>query len=115
MNTDNKSLKKELDRMLQLYKKLEFDQKLNQNISQLKKLADKQEQLAEQGKANDEQKADNKQPTGDNKNDKQDKAGDDKKSAEQKAADDKEKTDRLEQQQKNLNKEFEDIKRTWTS
>lgn len=111
MNTDNKSLKKELDRMLQLYKKLEFDQKLNQNISQLKKLADKQEQLAEQSKANDEQKADDKQQPGDNKNDKQDKAGDDKKSGEQKAADDKEKTDRLEQQQKNLNKEFEDIKK----
>jgi hypothetical protein len=78
MNTDNKSLKKELDRMLQLYKKLEFDQKLNQNISQLKKLAEKQEQLAEQSKADDQKKADDK--AGDNKqNDKQQKPGDDKK------------------------------------
>jgi hypothetical protein len=134
MNTDNKSLKKELDRMLQLYKKLEFDQKLNQNISQLKKLAEKQEELAEQSKANDQKKADDKQQTVDKSNDKagddkkqgdkqdkagddkkqgdkQDKAGDDKKSDQQKAADDKEKADRLEQQQKNLNKEFEDIKK----
>ncbi|MGF7078702.1 DUF4175 family protein [Mucilaginibacter sp. UYCu711] len=134
MNTDNKSLKKELDRMLQLYKKLEFDQKLNQNISQLKKLAEKQEQLAEQSKTNDQKKADDKQQAADKQNDKagddkkqgdkQDKAGDDKKqgdkqdkaddnkkSDEQKAADDKEKADRLEEQQKNLNKEFEDIKK----
>jgi hypothetical protein len=138
MNTDNKSLKKELDRMLQLYKKLEFDQKLNQNISQLKKLAEKQDQLAEQSKADDQKKADDKQQPGDNKQndkqqkpgddkkagdkqdkagddkkqgDKQDKAGDNKKTDEQKAADDKEKADRLEQQQKNLNKEFEDIEK----
>ncbi|WP_184544096.1 DUF4175 family protein [Mucilaginibacter sp. FT3.2] len=47
MQMDNKSLKKELDRMLELYKKLEFDQKLNQQIDQLNKLADKQQQLAD--------------------------------------------------------------------
>ncbi|MES2376932.1 MAG: DUF4175 family protein [Bacteroidota bacterium] len=95
MNTDNKSLKKELDRMLQLYKKLEFDQKLNQNISQLKKLAEKQEQLAEQSKADDQKKADDK--AGDNKqNDKQQKAGDDKKQGDKqdKAGDDKKQGDK---------------------
>ena len=48
MQMDNKSLKKELDRILQLYKKLEFDQKLDQNISQLNQLSDKQEKLSEQ-------------------------------------------------------------------
>ncbi len=48
MQTDNKSLKKELDRMLELYKKLDFDQKLNQNISELNKLAEKQDKLADQ-------------------------------------------------------------------
>jgi len=48
MQNDNKSLKKELDRMLELYKQLEFEQKLNQNIDQLNKLAQKQEKLAEQ-------------------------------------------------------------------
>ncbi len=50
MQMDNKSLKKELDRILELYKKLEFDQKLNQNINQLNQLADKQQKLAEQTK-----------------------------------------------------------------
>lgn len=57
MQQDNKSLKKELDRMLQLYKKMEFDQKLNQNINKLNELADKQQKLADDTK-ND--RADNK-------------------------------------------------------
>ncbi|MDB4924401.1 DUF4175 family protein [Mucilaginibacter sp.] len=48
MQMDNKSLKKELDRMLNLYKKLEFDQKLNQNINQLKQLAEKQQKLGDE-------------------------------------------------------------------
>ncbi|PWK75423.1 hypothetical protein LX99_03917 [Mucilaginibacter oryzae] len=48
MQMDNKSLKKELDRVLELYKKLEFEQKLNQNLDQLNKLADEQQKLAEQ-------------------------------------------------------------------
>jgi hypothetical protein len=47
MQMDNKSLKKELDRMLELYKKLEFDQKLNQSIDELNKLADKEQKLSE--------------------------------------------------------------------
>ena len=50
MQMDNKSLRKELDRILQLYKKLEFDQKLNQNVNQLKQLADRQQKLADQTK-----------------------------------------------------------------
>jgi len=58
MQMDNKSLRKELDRILQLYKKLEFDQKLNQNINTLNQLADKQKKLSEQTK---EQNSDAKQ------------------------------------------------------
>jgi hypothetical protein len=50
MQTDNKSLKKELDRMLELYKKLEFEQKLNQNVEQLNKLSDEQQKLSDQAK-----------------------------------------------------------------
>src|SRR6201996_2359570 len=50
MQMDNKSLKKVLDRILELYKKLEFDQKLNQNINQLNTLADKQQKLADETK-----------------------------------------------------------------
>ncbi len=50
MQMDNKSLKKELDRMLELYKKLEFEQKLNQNANQLNQLSQEQQKLAEQAK-----------------------------------------------------------------
>ncbi len=50
MQMDNKSLKKELDRILELYKKLEFDQKLDQNVSQLNQLAEKQQKLSDQTK-----------------------------------------------------------------
>ncbi len=50
MQMDNKSLRKELDRMLQLYKKLEFEQKLNQNVDQLNNLSKEQQQLADQAK-----------------------------------------------------------------
>lgn len=50
MQTDNKSLRKELDRMLELYKKMAFDQKLDQNIQQLNKLSQQQQKLAEQNK-----------------------------------------------------------------
>lgn len=48
MQIDNKSLKKELDRMLELYKKLEFEQKLNENVNRLNELSQEQQQLATQ-------------------------------------------------------------------
>lgn len=44
---DNKSLQKELDRILELYKQLEFDQKLTDAIDKLNELADKQKSLSE--------------------------------------------------------------------
>ena len=46
MQLDNKSLKNELDRILELYKQLEFEQNLKNNIDQLNKLADRQEEQA---------------------------------------------------------------------
>lgn len=52
MQSDNKSLQKELNRMLELYKKLAFDQKLEQNINRLNQLAQQQQKLAEQDKQN---------------------------------------------------------------
>ncbi len=50
MQMDNKSLRKELDRMLELYKKLEFEQKLNQNVDQLNQLSQQQQKLSDQAK-----------------------------------------------------------------
>jgi hypothetical protein len=50
MQMDNKSMKKELDRMLELYKKMAFDEKLNQSVNQLKNLAQQQQKLADNDK-----------------------------------------------------------------
>lgn len=48
MDLSNKDLEKELDRSLELFKQLEFEQKLEDAKNKLEKLADKQEKLAEQ-------------------------------------------------------------------
>jgi hypothetical protein len=47
MQMDNKSLQKELDRILELYKQLEFEQKLRETIEKLSELAKEQEALSE--------------------------------------------------------------------
>lgn len=46
MQMDNKSLQKELDRILELYKQLDFDQKLTNTIEKLNELAVDQENLS---------------------------------------------------------------------
>jgi len=50
MQSDNKSLQKELSRMLDLYKKLAFDQKLEQSVNQLNQLAQQQQKLSDDDK-----------------------------------------------------------------
>jgi hypothetical protein len=59
MEVSNEKMEKELDRMLELFKKLEFDQKLQETASKLEKLAEKQEELAKQTENN--KSADNKE------------------------------------------------------
>ncbi|WP_316819527.1 DUF4175 family protein [Pedobacter gandavensis] len=65
MQMDNKSLKNELDRILELYKQLEFEQGLQNNIDRLKQLAKEQKSLSEQSK-------DQKQTAGDLKQQQED-------------------------------------------
>jgi|GEM_PF-61512 len=64
MQMDNKSLKREFGRLEELYKKMAFDQKVNQNINKLNELAQKQEKLADETKkpvdAAEAQKQENK-------------------------------------------------------
>lgn len=55
LQTDNKSLKKELDRILELYKKLEVEQKINQSIEQLKELAKDQKESINQNNLKQQQ------------------------------------------------------------
>lgn len=50
MSKDSKSLEKELDRNLELFKQLDFEKKFEENIEKLQKLAEEQEKLSEETK-----------------------------------------------------------------
>lgn len=52
MQMENKQLEKEMDRMLEMYKQLEFEQKLTENIDKLNELSKKQEELSNESKSN---------------------------------------------------------------
>lgn len=52
MQMDNRSLKKELDRILELYKQLDFEQKINETVNLLQQLSAEQQKLADQSKQN---------------------------------------------------------------
>lgn len=52
MEISNEKMEKELDRMLELFKKLEFDQKLQETADKLEKLAEKQQELAKETQEN---------------------------------------------------------------
>ena len=56
MQADNDKMEKDLDRMLELFKKMEFSQKLEEATSKLEKLAEKQEELSKKTEQNQESK-----------------------------------------------------------
>lgn len=57
INLSNEELEKELDRTLELYKQIEFEEKLEQTTEKLEKLSEQQEELSEKEKdLTDEQK-----------------------------------------------------------
>ena len=56
INMNNKEAEKELDRTLEVFKQLEFEQKLENTIKQLDKLSAEQKKLAEQTKDSPKQK-----------------------------------------------------------
>ncbi len=57
LKLDNKDLQKELERTIELFKQMEFEQKLQENIDKLKDLAKKQDDLA---KKSDDKNSDSK-------------------------------------------------------
>lgn len=57
MKMDNKDLQKELERTLEIFKQMEFEQKLQENIDKLNELSKKQDDLA---KKSDDKNADSK-------------------------------------------------------
>jgi hypothetical protein len=107
IQNESKSSKKELDRMLELYKKLAFEQKLNQNINQLNQLADKQQKLAEQ---TNPPAADN---NGQKPNDKNNQQAAEKNNTPPNDKNNQQSNDgeSLQKEQEKLNKEFQDIKK----
>jgi hypothetical protein len=135
MQMDNKSLKKELDRMIELYKKLDFEQKLNQNINQLNQLSQDQQKLADQAKqtateekTNEQQKpADQSKQVGtQEKTNEQQKPADQSKQVgtqektneqqkptdQSKPASPEEKTKELQKEQQKLNSGFDSLKKS---
>lgn len=81
MELNTKDANKQLDRMLEVYKQMELEKKLNESLDKLEELSDKQEKLADETKEN---KGPEKNP---------------------------EKQEELQQKQEDLNKEFEDLKK----
>lgn len=78
MQMDNKSLKNELDRILELYKQLEFEQNLQNKIDRLNEMAKAQKELSQQSR--------DKKTTADNIESKQDQLNKDFKSLQEELA-----------------------------
>jgi hypothetical protein len=108
MKLDNKDLMKELDRNLEIFKQMEFEQKLQENIDKLNEMAKKQEELAKQ---TEEKKADAKEQKAkqDDLNKKFDDLKKDMKELEKKneALEEPKKMENNEQKQEDIRKEME--------
>ncbi|MBL0030709.1 MAG: hypothetical protein IPP27_00540 [Bacteroidetes bacterium] len=87
MKLDNKDLQKELERSIELFKQMEFEQKLQDNIDKLNELAKKQDELAKKTEEKDSKEGKDSKETKENE------------SKEQK------------DQQDKLNKDFEDFRK----
>ncbi len=87
MQSNDEQMQKELDRMLELFKQLEFEYEMQQAVDKLNKLAEDQEKLSEETEKADQEKQN--QPEQEQKQQQQ----------------------KLSQQQEELNKQFEDIEK----
>jgi len=120
LKNKEKNTEKELERALALFKKLQMEQKLDKSIEELKKLAEKQEELSDKTQKADTQKEDQKGKADEKKGDDKkndDKAKDDKKADDKAKADDsksdekKDGSEALKEQQEQLQEEMDDIKK----
>jgi len=101
MKLDNKDLQKELERSIELFKQMEFEQKLQDNIDKLNELAKKQDELAKNNQDSKDSK--DNQDSKDKKDSKDDKDNKDGKESK----DEKNQKD----EQDKLNKDFEDFRK----
>ncbi len=132
LENKEENTQKELERAMEMFKQMKYDQKLDQTIKELEKLAEEQEKLAEKTEKNDKnfdknskenqdkaktekvERAKKEKDNKDNKDnsDKDSKENQDKKDKEnQENSDKKESQESLEKQQKELSEKFEDIKK----
>lgn len=58
MKFDNKDLEKELDRTMEIFKQMEFEQKMNNTLDKLEKLAEKEDKLADKSNEKESKKED---------------------------------------------------------
>lgn len=116
------NLEKELDRALEMFKQLKFEQKMEEIIDKLDKLAEEQEKLAEKTEQNDKNKPDEKLDRNEktDKSDKKDKSDEksDSKDKNEKADDKSGKNDKntpnkddLLKEQQELKEQFDDLKK----
>jgi hypothetical protein len=87
MQSNEEKKEKDLDRMLELFKQLEFEYEMQQTIDKLEKLAEEQEKLSEETQQAEEQKQN------------------------QSAQEQKDKQEELGEKQEDINKQFEDIEK----
>lgn len=69
MQMSNEDISKELDRTMEIFKQLEFEQKLNESIEKLNKMAEKQDKLSEETKDKKGEAAEQKEKQEDLKKD----------------------------------------------
>ena len=120
MQSENEQKEKDLDRMMELFKQLEFEYEMQQTIDKLEKLAEEQEKLAEETEKLEEQKdagqqqepKNDDQQQDDNQNkEQQDEKGENKEGEQQQQKNEQgqDKQSDLEKKQEDINKEFEKI------
>ncbi len=128
LENKEENTQKELERAMEMFKQMKYDQKLDQTIKELEKLAEDQEKLAEKTEKNDKDFDKNSKENQDKiKKEKEEKAKKDKENKEnpdnkdnkenkdnqdnKDNSDKKESQESLEKQQKELSEKFEDIKK----
>lgn len=120
MQSQNEQKEKDLDRMMELFKQLEFEYEMQQTIEKLEKLAEEQEKLAEETEKLDDQKNTDQQQDKKNDDAKQDDRQQDQKNQDNKEQQNENKNQQsgnnqddkqseLEKKQEQINKEFDEI------
>lgn len=119
---NDEELEKELDRMMELFKKMEVEKEMTDAIQELDSLAKEQEKLAEQTDDSKKENAEDKDKAAEDKKENGDKENEDKNAEEngdkkdgadkkKESAADKAKQEELKKKQEEINKKFEELEK----